>query len=153
MDSQALAHRHLETRLGPYRRSLDLERPPRGWIRAMREALGMTAAQLARRLRVSQPRISQLEKDEKNENVTLKTLREAAEALDCRLVYALIPNRPLEDILRDRAAHVADRHLTHVNHTMALENQSLDRAGRNAERKRVIDELLRGNPKHLWDEP
>jgi predicted DNA-binding mobile mystery protein A len=65
--------------------------PPRGWIRAIREALGMSGAQLAARLGVTPPRVTVLERDEVAGAVSLKTLRQAAEALDCVLVYALVP--------------------------------------------------------------
>jgi predicted DNA-binding mobile mystery protein A len=112
----------------------------------------MTADQFGKRLGVSQPRISQLEVDEKIGSVTLKTLREAAEALECELVYALVPTRPLEEILRERAQKVAERQLNRVSHTMTLENQSLDHRSQMAAREQLIENLLRGNPKSLWDE-
>lgn len=152
MDSRALARRHLDARLSKLRNSPELARPPRGWLKALREALGMTADQFGKRLGVSQPRISQLEVDEKVGSVTLKTLREAAEALECELVYALVPTRPLEEILRERAQKVADRQLNRVSHTMTLENQGLDHRSQMAARERLIEDLLRGNPKSLWDE-
>lgn len=152
MDSRALARRHLDARLSNLRNSPELARPPRGWLKALREALGMTADQFGKRLGVSQPRISQLEVDEKIGSVTLKTLREAAEALECELVYALVPTRPLEEILRERAQKVADRQLNRVSHTMTLENQGLDHRSQMAARERLIEDLLRGNPKCLWDE-
>jgi predicted DNA-binding mobile mystery protein A len=152
MDSRALARRHLDARLSKLRNAPELARPPRGWLKALREALGMTAGQFGKRLGVSQPRVSQVEVDEKIGSVTLKTLREAAEALDCELVYALVPTRPLEEMLRERAEEVADQQLNRVSHTMTLENQGLDRRSLVAARERLIEDLLRGNPKSLWDE-
>lgn len=152
MDSRALARQHLDARLSKLRNVPELARPPRGWLKALREALGMTADQFGKRLGVSQPRVSKLEVDEKIGSVTLKTLREAAEALDCELVYALVPTRPLDEILRERAETVADRQLNRVSHTMTLENQGLDRRSQMAARERLIEDLLRGNPKCLWDE-
>jgi predicted DNA-binding mobile mystery protein A len=134
-------------------RSQPFTRPPKGWLRAIRDALGMTTAQYAKRLGVSQPRISALEKSETDETVTLATLRRAAEALDCRLVYTIIPNRPLDELLRDRATLKADEQLARVSHTMRLENQGLTQRDLDAERARVIDELLRGDPRRLWDTP
>jgi predicted DNA-binding mobile mystery protein A len=85
---QALARQNLDHRLSPLRKTGDLTRPPRGWIKAIREALGMTTAQLAERLGVSQPRVAQLEKSEAEDSITLRTLRRAAESLGCTLVYA-----------------------------------------------------------------
>src|ERR1700689_623852 len=77
--------------------------PVRGWIKAIREALGMSTAQLARRLKIKQPSVVDLEKSEAKGSIELATLRRVAEALDCTLVYALVPNQPLEAIIRDRA--------------------------------------------------
>src|ERR1700689_4095382 len=76
--------------------------PVRGWTKAVREALGMTTAQLAKRLGVKQPSVVALEQSEAKGTIELATLRRVAEALDCTLVYALVPNKPLETTLRDR---------------------------------------------------
>jgi predicted DNA-binding mobile mystery protein A len=147
-----LGRKALEGRVAPFREQL-FTRPPKGWLRAIRDALGMTTAQYAGRLGVSQPRISALEKSEMDETVTLATLRRAAEALDCRLVYMIVPNRPLDDMLRDRAIRRADEQLARVDHTMRLENQGLTARDLELERARIIDELLRGDTRRLWDAP
>lgn len=147
-----LGRKALEGRVAPFREQ-PFTRPPKGWLRAIRDALGMTTAQYAQRLGVSQPRISALEKSEIDETVTLATLRRAAEALDCRLVYMIIPNRPLDDTLRERATRRADEQLARVNHTMRLENQGLTPRDLELERARLIDELLRGDTRRLWDAP
>lgn len=147
----ALARKNLDRRLSPLRESKELTRPQRGWIRAIRKALGMTTGQLAHRLGVSQPRVVQLEKSEMEGSVTLKTLRQAAEGLECTLVYALVPNEPLDKILRRRARAVADNQLALTNHTMRLENQALEPTALREERERLVTELLRGNLKFLWE--
>ena len=152
MDTKTLARKHLERRLAPLRDQQSLTRPPRGWIRAMREAFGMTTRQLAQRIGKVQSAVVEMEKSEARDSISLATLRQAAEALDCTLVYALVPNRPIDDIRRARAANVASQQLARASHTMALENQSLDRAAPDAERERLIDALLRGSPARLWDE-
>ena len=152
MDTKALARKHLERRLAPLRDQQNLTRPPRGWIRAVREAFGMTTRQLAQRIGKVQSAVVEMEKSEARESISLATLRQAAEALDCTLVYALVPNRPIDDIRRARAANVASQQLARASHTMALENQSLDRAAQDAERERLIDALLRGSPARLWDD-
>ena len=152
MDTKTLARKHLERRQAPLRDQQNLTRPPRGWIRAMREAFGMTTRQLAQRIGKVQSAVVEMEKSEARDSISLATLRQAAEALDCTLVYALVPNRPIDDIRRARAADVASQQLARASHTMALENQSLDRAAQDAERERLIDALLRGSPARLWDE-
>src|SRR5690349_16241493 len=85
--------------LGPV---AEFKPPVRGWIKAVREALGMTSAQLAERLKVKQPSVVAIEQSEEKGTIELQTLRRVAEALDCTLVYALVPNRPLEESVRDR---------------------------------------------------
>lgn len=152
MDTKALARKHLERRLAPIRNQQNLIRPPRGWIRAIREALGMTTRQFAQRIGKVQSAVVEMEKSEARDSISLSTLRQAAEALDCTLVYVLVPNRPIDDMRRARAADVASQQLARASHTMALENQSLDRAAQETERERLIDELLRGSPARLWDD-
>lgn len=151
--SSALARKHLDKRLAPLRSSSVMERPGKGWVRAIRDALGMNARQLAARLNVSQPTITNIEKNEANDTITLKRLREAAAALDCTLVYALVPNTSLQKIVEDRARHIADAQLARTHHTMSLEDQELDDADLQAERQRLMRGLLDGPPRRLWETP
>jgi predicted DNA-binding mobile mystery protein A len=101
---------------------------------------------------VTQPRIVELEKSEVGGNVTLHSLQRAAEALGCRVVYALVPDRPLADVVRKRAEQIAAKQLASVRLTMGLEDQAVKakRADR-ALREWLIRELLR-RPARLWDE-
>jgi predicted DNA-binding mobile mystery protein A len=112
----------------------------------------MTTGQLAKRLGVQQPRVIELERGEASGNITVQSLERAAEALGCRLVYALIPERPLADTIRQRASLVADRQLASVDQTMALEAQAVtNEAVRKESHRRLMEELLR-RPARLWDE-
>jgi predicted DNA-binding mobile mystery protein A len=150
-NSKALARKHLDRRLSPLRANQDLVRPPRGWLKAIREALGMTTAQLAARIGVSQPRVPQLERSEAEGTVTLKTLRQAAEALDCTLIYALVPNHSLDETVRRQAEKLAELQLARTNQSMKLENQALTSRELAAERARLVQALLIESPRHLWD--
>jgi predicted DNA-binding mobile mystery protein A len=152
MDSTVLARKHLERRLSPLRARQDLMRPPHGWLRAIRDALGMTTRQLAQRMGKVQSTVVDLEKSEVRETVSLAKLREAAAAMDCTLVYALVPNRPIDELLRARAEEIAGRQLARASPTMALENQGLDQPAVAAERERLIDEILRGSIARLWND-
>jgi predicted DNA-binding mobile mystery protein A len=146
------AIRHLDKRFGALRPLAKSTRPPKGWLRAIRDALGMTTSQFGRRLGVSQPRIVELEQSEVSGGVTLHTLQRAAEALGCRLVYALVPDRPLAETVRERAEFVAQQRQAAVEHTMRLEDQSVkDKTASNDLRRQFIEELLR-RPARLWDE-
>lgn len=146
------AIRHLDSRFATLRPLLKAQRPPKGWLRAVRDALGMTTKQFARRLGVSQPRIVELEQSEAGGTVTLNTLQRAAEALGCRLVYALVPEKPLADTVRERAELLARQRQAAVEHTMRLEDQGVkDKRAARALHEQIIEDLLQ-RPARLWDE-
>jgi len=113
-----------------------LARPPRGWVRAVREALGMSAAALAARLGTTAGAVTRLEQSEAADRIRLDTLRRAADALGCDLVYLLVPRRPLNAIVRDRARELAHRQVSAVEQTMRLEDQATGRA------KEMEDQLV-----------
>ena len=98
--------------------------PPRaGWVRAIRDALGMSAADLAARMGVTGPAVRSLENKETEGGARLSSLRRAAEAMDCTLVYAFIPNTSLKLTVERQAASLLDEQMRRVNQTMALEAQ------------------------------
>jgi predicted DNA-binding mobile mystery protein A len=146
------ARRQLDKRLSLLRDSYEFARPPRGWIKAIREALGMTTAQLARRIGVSQPRVVAIEKAEKNASITLDSLERAARAMDCQVVYALIPRKPLKDLVEERAHIVAEKRLKSTRHSMALEAQSVDKSDEEEQLKRLSERLIEKAGSELWEE-
>ena len=147
------AYRQIDKRLNELRPLTLAARPARGWIRAIREGLGMTMAQFAKRLGVSQPRVAEMELGEVDGSLTLKSLKRAAEALDCRVVYLFMPNQPLADTIERRALTLADRQLASVEQTMRLEAQAVSDEGQREEsRQKVVERLLR-HPARLWDDP
>lgn len=147
---RALARKHLDKRLATLREA-ELTAPPRGWMKAIREALGMSTRQLATRMGVSPSRVPTIEKAEVTGATTIRTLRAAAEAMNCTFVYALVPVKPLEDILQERAKEKANGELTRLDHTMKLENQALRRADIDDEKQRIIDQHLTGSLRQLWE--
>ncbi|HUZ50128.1 MAG TPA: mobile mystery protein A [Candidatus Dormibacteraeota bacterium] len=151
VNQAALARKQLERRLAPLR-DMTLAAPPKGWIKAIRESLGMTARQLAARMGVAPSRIPAIEKAEVTGATTLRTLRQAAAAMNCAFVYAFVPIEPLEEMLRDRAMQKARKDVSRVDHTMRLENQALLKSDLDAERQRTIDLILSGSLRGLWDE-
>ncbi|MCC6737026.1 MAG: mobile mystery protein A [Bauldia sp.] len=149
IETTGKARKRLDERLHPLRPAERFRAPALGWVRAIRDALGMTGVQFARRLGVSPQSAGALEKSEANGSIRLDTLRRAAEALDCTLVYALVPNASLEETLRNRARALAIRDIDRVAHTMKLEAQE---TGDRDREKRVEDharELL--GDRRLWD--
>jgi predicted DNA-binding mobile mystery protein A len=139
----------LDERLKSVRRQGDLQPPPRGWVRAIRNALGMSGAQLAQRIGVSAQTVDALEKSEVAGTLQLKNLRRLAEAMDCTLVYALVPDRPLTQMVNERARQIALHDLSRVAHTMRLEAQETGDEG--AEDR--IDTYIRDNvsARDLWN--
>ena len=149
----AIARQNLDARLIKMKAADSFARPTYGWIRAIRDSLGMTAAQLALRIGVSQPRVIALEKGEVRGSLTLHTLEKAAEALDCTLVYALVPNRSLDALVRAQASKIATERLATVDHTMRLEDQGVKPADAKRHRDQLIDEILHSEGRRLWDRP
>lgn len=108
----------------------------------------MSSAQLAKRLEIKQPSVVALEQSEARGTIQLATLRRVAEALDCTLVYTLVPNKPLETMVRDRARVLARNRLGPIAHSMQLEDQKVGAQESEAQ----LDDLVRGmNPRRLWD--
>ena len=109
----------------------------------------MSSADLASRLGTTRQAVAQLEKSEAEGSIRLESLRRAAEALECTLVYGLVPNGSLEEIVDRRAREVALEEADRVRHTMLLEDQLVDEA---SDSKRLVDELTDElkNSRRLW---
>ena len=123
-------------------------RPHAGWIRAIRDALGMSQRELAARLRITGPAVAKFEQSEVQGTITLATLSKVAEALDCTLVYALVPRTSLTETLDARARKIAADELGYVATTMALEKQSIEDERLDQITEDRIRELIAGG--HLW---
>jgi predicted DNA-binding mobile mystery protein A len=147
------ASEQMDERLGALQAVAHLAtKPTRGWIRAIRETLGMTTRQLGERLGVSQPRVVKLEQSEAAGAITMDSLQRAAEALGCRLVYAIVPLKPLDETIEERVSSIAEQRLASVEQTMRLEAQGVtNKARREDARQQIVKELLR-RPARLWDE-
>lgn len=143
------ARQRLDERLSAFKPESRFVVPPKGWIRAIRDALGMSALQLGTRLGTKPQSVADLEKSEAYGTIQLKTLRKAAEALDCTLIYALVPNSSLEDAVQMRAREIARKELARVGHTMDLEAQGLSKADREAQIDEYVREHLR--ERDLWE--
>lgn len=140
----------VDQRLVSWRRMAD-DTPPRGgWLRAIREALGMSAAQLAARLGVAQQAIANFERNEAAGKITLQSLQRVAQALDCRVLYAVVPNKPLAQMRQERALALADQLVRPVAHSMRLEAQGVSDRETQRQRKELADEILRGSARKLW---
>ena len=116
----------LEKALRPFVAAKDSSRPQKGWIRAIREATGVTIRDLAKRLHKAPSVAASLERSEAEYRITLGSLRDAADALGCQVVYALIPkNGSIQELAEERARTKAAENVRAVEHSMALEDQSV----------------------------
>ncbi len=142
--------RQIDDRTRPWRQ-LRKQAPPRGgWIRAIRQALGMTTSQLAARLRVTRQAVLDLERREAEGSVTLSALRRAANAMECDLLYAVVPRQPVKDILWSRARAVAAKRLERIAHSMHLEDQTVPSEEYNQQVEDLTAEIMRNFPRELW---
>lgn len=128
-------------------------RPPGGWIATVRQALGMSGAQLARRLGVTRSALYRSERSEVAETISLKTLNEIAAQMGCRVVYALVPvNGRIEGVLEAQARRKAEQLVKRADVHMRLESQGLESAELAAQRDELVRALVRTVPSDLWDE-
>jgi predicted DNA-binding mobile mystery protein A len=146
---KSLALQQLDKVLGPWR-SQPSSRPTGGWLRAIREALGMTTRQMAKKIGVTQSAVVDTERTEAKGDITLATLQRYAAALDCELSYALVPKRPLQEMVEERAERIARDQVSRVRHSMALEDQQTGQEHLEREVADLRKRLLEGKRSRLW---
>jgi len=128
--------------------------PPSGWVKAIRGSLGLSIRQLAERVGVGHGSINQLEKREPKKRVTLESLEKVARAMDCKVVYAIVPQESgatLDDIIRNKAVAAATKILKEVSHTMRLEAQGTSDKHVKDEIKRIANQLIESGDNRIWD--
>jgi predicted DNA-binding mobile mystery protein A len=140
----------LQASVSAYASLITRKPPARGWLKLIRESLGLTERQQAQRLGISGSTLHKSEQAESDERITLRQLRKLANGLDCELVYALIPRQPLMDVVHDRARTIALDEVGGVAHTMSLEDQRPTDARIRKQVERRTAELLRGRWSDLW---
>jgi predicted DNA-binding mobile mystery protein A len=152
MNRKKLIREQLEVSLKRFGSLRSANTPPKGWIRAIRTALGMTARQLAGRLGVAQQSVARIEKDELTGSVTIRTMQRVAECLDCDFVFGFVPRSSLEATLRRQAHKLAAKRLSQASQTMTLENQALSSRENEKALSDMVDELVDTLPSCLWNE-
>jgi predicted DNA-binding mobile mystery protein A len=149
---QKLAMQQIDKRLLAFRSIENLVIPQKGWINAVRTALGMSLRQLGERLQITQQSVKEIEEREVSGSITLNSLNAAAHALQMQVVYGLVPlGEDLESIIEKRAQEIAEKIVMRTSASMKLEGQenSPDRL-----QKAIIekaDELKRTMPRYFWD--
>jgi predicted DNA-binding mobile mystery protein A len=143
-----------------YRENVNLARkkleglaiPSEGWLRTVRKALGMSGAQLGRKLDVTRGAVSINEKAELSGGITIKTMQQMAESMGCRFVYAVVPETDVEDILMKRARLKATKQVRNASVHMAIENQLVAEGKLVAEVERLAQEMIETSPSDLWND-
>lgn len=128
--------------------------PPSGWVKAIRKSLGLSIRQLAARIGVGHGSLNQLEKREPTGKVTLESLERAARAMDCKVVYAIIPideGFTLDTIIESRAKAAARKIMREVSHSMLLEGQGTSKKQLKEEIMRVAKMLIESGDPRIWD--
>lgn len=146
---RSLPLQQLDKTLSPWR-TLPRSRPSGGWLRAVRQALGMTTRQVAKSVGVTQAAVVDAERTEAKGDITLATLQRYAAALDCELSYALVPKRPLQEAVEQRADRIARDQVSRVRHSMALEDQLTSKEHLEREIAELRRKLLEGKRSRLW---
>jgi predicted DNA-binding mobile mystery protein A len=143
--------RHLERKLADLEPMKSVPRPPSGWVKAIRESLGMTARQLGQALNMSSPAITKLEARERDRSITIRDLDRAAAEMGCRVVYALVPDTTLEATLQRQALKTAERLAAKAHHHMTLEAQGVERRETGAQVRELARSLQESLDPRLWE--
>ena len=126
--------------------------PEEGWVRTVREALGMSQRQLAERMGVSKTTVNSAERNETRGTIRLDSLTALANGLDCELVYALVPRRSLQATLSNRAEEMARRLVDSVSSSMELEEQGVGDEEKQRQIEDLAADLLRDRTRAFWDD-
>lgn len=130
-----------------------LTTPPEGWLRTVRKALGMSGAELARKMGVTRARVTQAENAELSGGVTLKSMQATAQAMGCRFVYVIIPSSGrIEDVITAQARKRAMAIVGTASKHMALENQKLPNDKIAEEVERLTREIAQEMPPDFWSD-
>jgi predicted DNA-binding mobile mystery protein A len=129
-----------------------LRTPPEGWLRTVRKALGMSGAQLAKKMGVTRARVAQAEQAELSGGTTLKSMQAAAEAMGCRFVYAVVPEKRIQDVITAQARKKAMALVGTASTHMALESQALPKDKIAQEVERLTREFAQEMPPNFWSD-
>jgi len=149
--NKKLMRTQLDDTLKQFHSLLKTTRPAKGWIRALRDALGMSARQLGQRMGVTQQRITRIEKEELTGGLTLNTLQRIADATNTTLVYGFVPKKSLESIVKNQAFSSVLKHTNRVKHSMSLEGQTPSDKKYKQLLELEAEALINRYPSKIWD--
>lgn len=147
-----LIREQLDKKLSKFKPILNTPVPKGGWVKTIREALGMSTYDLANKVDVDQSRISRIESAEVKQEIKLSTLQKIADGLGVKFVYGFVPEHNLEFMVRDQALTIAKKRLNRIDHSMKLERQGISDAEQEKALSDLIDKILIEEPKNFWDQ-
>lgn len=147
-----LIRKQLDKKLNKLKPLLKMGMPSDGWIKSIRKGLGLTLEELGSRVGLDRARVYRIEQAEVNGDVKLSTLQKMAEGLGVKFVYGFVPEKDLEEIVRDQARKIAMKRLSRIDHSMKLELQGLSDEEKEEELNDLIDKILVEEPKNFWDQ-
>lgn len=142
----------LDQKLNPFLNAREVPVPERGWIHAIRTALNMTMAQLGSRLGITRQGVHRIEESEASDTITLKSLKEVANAMDMELIYALVPkDGTIDDLIELKSKILAQRIVSRTDQNMQLEDQGIGKEKIDKSIDDLAHEIKREVRKSLWD--
>jgi predicted DNA-binding mobile mystery protein A len=152
MRNNTLQFQQLNEKLDRFTALSNLVVPPIGWIKAIRNGIGMSMEQLGKKLSITKQAVMDIEKREKEGAVTLKAMQELAKVMDMQFVYGFIPNAgSLDQMIEKRALEIAKTIVQRSSSTMKLEDQENSKERIEKAIKERAAEIINKTPKILWD--
>lgn len=148
--SEKLRRNQLDRNFESFKIKVNTLRPKKGWIKEIRMALGMSMADLGSRMGVIKQRIEALEKSEVSGNVTVDSLKRAADAMDCEFVYYFVPRQGLQKFLEEEARKIAGKIVRENELSMKLEQQGTSHSAQANLVDEIANELIRSEGKRIW---
>ena len=143
--------RQIDDALAPFQPLRRRPPPQTGWARTIREALGMSLKQLAQRAGVSKTTVNSAEMSESKGTIQLNSLQRLAEAMDCDVVYALVPRTSLADMINEQADRVAEQRVRRVSESMELEAQGVPGTERVRQVREISADIVRSPGRDFWN--
>ena len=150
MDSAKLRRSQIDRFFATARNLFYQTRPKEGWIKEIRQALGMTVQDLADRLGVIRQRVSRIEADEISGKLTLETVKKVANALNCDFAYFLIPRKSLDDLTYEAAIAAAKKIIADTEHTMRMEAQPTSKQSQQKAVEELAQKLYYKGDRKVW---
>jgi predicted DNA-binding mobile mystery protein A len=144
----------IDAKLVPLLELRNINMPLDGWLKAIRVALGLTASQLAKRMKLQTSDVLHLEKRESSKSATLASLDRAAQAMNCRLVWTIVPEEgfnSLSEIVERRARKLAAKLVKDTDKTMKLEAQGVSPETLKQQIEELAMELIRNVDRGIWE--